>query len=65
VALSRAAPGDVVVLGCASHLNELRDALAGEGEIASVNVSALGTANAGAAMDDVTAEVPEVNAVDA
>jgi cyanophycin synthetase len=65
VALSRAEPGDVVVLGCASHLNELRDALAGEGEIASVNVSALGTANAGAAMDDVTAEIPEENAVDA
>jgi hypothetical protein len=34
-------PGDVVVLGCASHLNELKDALAGQAEIASVDVTTL------------------------
>jgi len=40
-AFHAAHPGDVVVLGCASHLNELRDALAGQAEIASVNLGAL------------------------
>jgi len=38
-ALHVARPGDVIVLGCASHLDELRDALAGHAEIASVNLA--------------------------
>jgi cyanophycin synthetase len=46
-AFHAAGPGDVIIVGCASHLNELRDALAGHAEIASVNVSALGAGQAG------------------
>ena len=42
-AVRAARPGDVVVLGCASHLDELRDALGGHVEIASVDVGTLGT----------------------
>jgi hypothetical protein len=46
-AFHAARPGDAVVLGCASHLDELRDALAGHAEIAWVNVSALDGGQAG------------------
>ena len=41
-AVRSARPGDVVVLGCASHLDELKDALAGQAEVASVDLGALG-----------------------
>jgi cyanophycin synthetase len=39
-ALRAAHPGDVVVLGCASHLDELRDALAGQADGAALSVVA-------------------------
>ncbi|WP_280156279.1 cyanophycin synthetase [Piscinibacter sp. XHJ-5] len=42
-AMRRARPGDVVVLGCASHLDEVRDAL-GHADIAAVDLGALGAA---------------------
>jgi cyanophycin synthetase len=58
-----ARPGDVIVLGCASHLNELKDALAGQAEIASVNVSALGLH--GASVDDALAIEEENLEIDA
>jgi hypothetical protein len=59
-----AVPGDVVVLGCASHLDELRDALAGHDEVAPVNVAALGMLAPDAA-DGSVLEVEEENAVGA
>jgi cyanophycin synthetase len=63
-ALRVAVPGDVVVLGCASHLDELRDALAGHDELAAVNVAALGMQSPGAA-DGGLLEIEEENAIDA
>jgi len=53
-AFHAARPGDLIVLGCASHLDELRDALAGQAEIASVNVAALGM-DGGNAADEALA----------
>jgi cyanophycin synthetase len=47
-AFHAAQPGDVVLIGCASHLDELRDALAGLADIASVDVRALGPHGSGA-----------------
>lgn len=61
-ALRAAHPGDVLVLGCASHLDELRDALAGHDEVAAVNVAALGLQSPA---DGGALQIEEENAVDA
>lgn len=63
-ALRVAAPGDVVVLGCASHLDELRDALSGHDDVAAVNLAAWGLESPGAAQGSVL-EIEEENAVGA
>ena len=39
-ALAGAQPGDLVVLGCASHLDDLRDAL-GSVDVASIDIASL------------------------
>lgn len=57
-ALHHAVPGDVVVLGCASHLNELKEALAGQAEVASVNVEALAAHPVDGSTIDAEEELP-------
>jgi cyanophycin synthetase len=41
-ALAHAKPGDLVVVGCASHLSDLKDALAGQVQPAALHAAALG-----------------------
>ena len=53
-AMRVARPGDVVVIGCASHLDELRDALAGQREIAAVDLAALGIPALPSAVEETT-----------
>jgi cyanophycin synthetase len=47
-AIDFAHPGDLVVLGCASHLSDLREAL-GSAELSSIDAAAFGPAGASAA----------------
>ncbi|HEX6707232.1 MAG TPA: cyanophycin synthetase [Albitalea sp.] len=54
-ALRWARPGDAVVLGCASHLDELRDAVAGQADI--VPMSAVARAEALQAVEEERAAV--------
>ena len=60
-ALRGAEPGDLIVIGCASHLSELRQALAGS-DLIPVDGSAL-AAGAGSAEDDVEAQPPPLPAL--
>ena len=63
-ALRAAQPGDVIVLGCASDLSELRDALAGLADVAVVNVAAY-AGETGIAGEEVPLDLEEANAIDA
>uniref|UniRef100_UPI0017DE798A cyanophycin synthetase n=1 Tax=Methylibium sp. TaxID=2067992 RepID=UPI0017DE798A len=42
-ALAIAAPGDMVIVGCASHLSDLRQALGEQAELSSIDVTAMDT----------------------
>lgn len=57
-AFAQAQPGDVLVFGCASHLDELRDAFAGQAELSAIDVADLELVGESVAVD-------EENAVDA
>ena len=54
-ALERAQPGDVVVVGCASHLSDLKSALEGGDPVFSVDAAGLRTLSA----SDAAVEMPE------
>lgn len=55
-ALARAQPGDLIVVGCAGHLSDLRNALAGRSELGSVDIAAFGEAQSAAAASADSAE---------
>jgi hypothetical protein len=55
-ALARAQPGDLIVVGCAGHLSDLRNALAGRSELGSVDIAAFGDAQSAAAASADSAE---------